>query len=61
MAMSISCKELGVDCHFTAEGETGQSALDSLMRHVQAEHGEDWFEFEEIYEAARRFIREKAA
>ena len=35
--------------------------VDSLMRHVNAVHAEDWFETEEIYKAATTKIREKAA
>jgi hypothetical protein len=31
------------------------------MRHVGTAHGEDWFEIEEIYQAACQVIREKAA
>jgi hypothetical protein len=30
-----------------------------LMRHVHAEHGDDWFEIRETYQAARRIIRRK--
>jgi predicted small metal-binding protein len=59
--MSISCKELGMDCGFTMEGETREGVIESLMRHVQAEHTEDWFEIEEIYQAAWSVVRAKAA
>jgi predicted small metal-binding protein len=61
MSMSISCKELGMDCNFVKEGETGEVVIESLMRHVHTEHTEDWFEIEEIYQAACSVIREKAA
>lgn len=61
MPVSISCKELGMDCQFKTEGETGDAAVDSLMMHVHADHNDDWFEFEEIYQAARRIVRDKAA
>lgn len=61
MPMSISCKELGMDCNFVKEGETGEIVIESLMRHLQTEHTEDWFEMEEIYQAACLVIREKAA
>jgi len=61
MTVSISCKELGMDCLFITDGETGEVAIDSLIRHVQTEHSEDWFEIEEIYQAACQVIREKAA
>lgn len=61
MTVSISCKEVGMDCHFVTGGETGEVAIDSLMRHVGTEHSEDWFEIEEIYQTACQVIREKAA
>lgn len=61
MALSISCRELGLDCDFVTKGETRQVAVDSLMRHVQVEHAEDWFEIEEMYQAAWSVVRTKAA
>jgi predicted small metal-binding protein len=61
MTHSISCKELGMDCQFVAEAETGEAAIDLLMRHVQSDHGDDWYEMEEIYQAARTVIRNAAA
>ena len=61
MAISISCKELEMDCNFVAEGETGQEAMEELMRHVYTEHTDDWFEIEEISRAAYAVVRKKAA
>jgi predicted small metal-binding protein len=61
MSISISCKELGMDCPFVQEGETGGVVIESLMLHVHTEHTDDWFEIEEIYQAACSVIREKAA
>ena len=61
MSISISCKELGMNCEFVTEGETGTGAIDSLMRHVHADHTDDWFETEEIHQAASAVVREKAA
>lgn len=61
MSMSISCKELGMDCNFVKEGETGEVIIETLMRHVHAEHSDEWFEIEEIYQAACQILREKAA
>ena len=61
MTVSISCKELGLDCVFVTNGDTGEVAIDSLMRHAQTEHSEDWFEIEEIYQAACKVLRERAA
>lgn len=61
MYTSISCKELGIDCNVVIEGETGEIAIESLMRHVQTEHTDDWFEIEEIYQTACSVARAKAA
>ena len=61
MHTSISCKELGIDCNVVVEGDSGESIIESLMRHVQTEHTDDWFEMEEIYQAACSVARVKAA
>lgn len=61
MLTSISCKELGMDCNFIIEGETGEIVIEYLMRHVKSEHTDDWFEIEEIYQAACSVAKEKAA
>ena len=61
MHTSISCKELGIDCNVVVEGDSGESIIESLMRHVQTEHTDDWFEMEEIYQAACSVARAKAA
>lgn len=61
MHTSISCKELGIDCAFVIEGETGESVVESLIRHVQREHTDDWFEIEEIYQAACSVAHARAA
>ena len=50
-----------MDCYFVQEGETGEIVIESLMGHVHTEHTDDWFEIEEIYQAACSVIREKAA
>jgi predicted small metal-binding protein len=61
MPKTISCSELGMDCRFVTEGETVDIVIESLMRHVQAEHFDDWFEIEEIHQAAWSALRAKAA
>jgi predicted small metal-binding protein len=61
MSISIGCDELGMDCNFVTEGETEEVVIESLMRHVHAEHTDDWFRIEEIYQAACSVIGEKAA
>jgi hypothetical protein len=50
-----------MDCNVVIEGETAEMAIESLMRHVQSEHTDDWFEIEEIYQAACSVARAKAA
>ena len=61
MYTTISCKELGIECNVVSGGETGEMAIESLMRHVQTEHSNDWFEIEEIHQAACSVVRAKAA
>jgi len=61
MPITICCKELGMDCHFVAEGEIKEVVIESLMRHMQTDHTDDWFEEEEIYQAACSVIRKKTA
>jgi predicted small metal-binding protein len=61
MFMSISCMELGMNCRFVTEGETGEAVMELLMRHVQADHTGDWFEIEEIHQVAWEVLRAKAA
>jgi len=61
MHTAISCKELGIECDFVFEGETGESVIESLIRHVKEKHTDDWYEIEEIYQAAGSVARAKAA
>ncbi len=61
MDTSISCRELGIECNFVSKGEKKETIIESIMRHVQTEHTEDWFEIEEIYQAACVVARGKAA
>ncbi len=64
MSISILCKELGMDCPFETKGENEEAVLESVMHHMHAEHKEeleDWFGIEEVYQAARKAIHEKAA
>lgn len=61
MHTAISCRELGIDCNVVVEGDSGESTVETLMRHVQTDHTDDWFEMEEIYQAARLLAQTKAA
>ena len=61
MYTTISCKDLGIGCNVVSGGETVEMAIESLMRHVQTEHTDDWFDMEEIYQAACSVASAKAA
>ncbi len=61
MPISISCRELGMDCHFVCEGETEAAVIESLVSHLQEDHDGEWFAIEEFYETARAVVRSKAA
>ncbi len=61
MPILISCRELGMDCHFVCEGETEGAVLELLVSHFQTAHDEGWFEIEEFYETACAVVRAKAA
>ncbi len=61
MTISISCRDLGMDCRFVAEAENEDALLELLMEHVENGHEDDWYEAEEIYNAACERLRKKAA
>ncbi|MBP2677265.1 MAG: hypothetical protein H6Q82_330 [Deltaproteobacteria bacterium] len=61
MDASIGCKDLGIACDFVTPRETGETAIEALMRHVKEEHTDDWFEIEEIYQVACSVVRAQAA
>jgi len=61
MSVTIGCRELGMNCSFMTAGETGEAVMDLLMKHVQAEHTDDWIEIEEIHQVAWEVVRAKAA
>jgi hypothetical protein len=48
-------------CDYVTKREAEEFVIDSYMRHVHTEHADDWFDIEEIYQAACSVIREKAA
>jgi predicted small metal-binding protein len=35
---SLSCREMGVDCPFRAEGETGEEIKAKMLKHAAAAH-----------------------
>ncbi len=61
MPISIRCRELGFDCQFAQEGEGGETLIESVMHHIQAEHADDWYETGEIYQAVCSLVRTRAS
>ena len=47
----------GFDCPFRSNGTNVGDALTGIMRHIRAVHTLDWFELEELHEAARSLLR----
>jgi predicted small metal-binding protein len=41
MAKSLSCKDVGVPCDFTARGETTEEVLQAAAQHAKEAHGFD--------------------
>jgi len=41
MAKSVSCRDVGVDCDFTARGETVEEVLQACAQHAKEAHGFD--------------------
>ena len=37
--MSLSCKDMGIDCPFVAEGMTQEEVMQKAMEHGMAAHG----------------------
>jgi len=41
MAKSISCRDVGVDCDFQANGETEEDVMKQCVAHAKSAHGID--------------------
>ena len=39
--LSVSCREVGVDCDFTGKGETEEELMNVLVEHAVKDHGFD--------------------
>jgi predicted small metal-binding protein len=39
MTLSISCKDVGTDCSFTAKAETEEELLKKVAQHAREAHG----------------------
>lgn len=57
---TLSCKDMGVDCPFVAEGETKEEALKASMGHAVQEHGMDPAELQkmDVWQKAMPFLKE---
>ena len=58
---TLSCKDLGIDCPFVAEGETKEEALKKSMGHQVEKHGLDAAELSkmDIWQKAMPFLKER--
>jgi predicted small metal-binding protein len=39
MAKSLCCRDVGVDCDFTAQGETEEEIMQQVVQHAREAHG----------------------
>jgi predicted small metal-binding protein len=57
---TLTCRDVGVDCDFVAQGETEQEVMEKTRQHARQDHG-----FEEIppelEDKVRAAIRDKKA
>ncbi len=60
MAKTVNCRDVGVDCDFTAKGETEQEVLQQCAEHARTAHGMDEIP-QELAEKVRAAIRDEAA
>ena len=57
MDKELYCRDVGLDCAFSACGKTEEEALSKLGQHVLAIHGIKGFS-KEFYDKAKSFIHE---
>ncbi len=60
MAKTVNCRDVGVDCDFTAKGETEQEVLQQCAEHARTAHGMNEIP-QELAEKVRAAIRDEAA
>ncbi len=60
MAKTVNCRDIGVDCDFTAKGETEQEVLQQCAEHARTAHGMNEIP-QELAEKVRAAIRDEAA
>ena len=39
LMLSVSCREVGVDCDYVGKGETEKELMDNLVEHAIKDHG----------------------
>ena len=42
MGKALKCRDLGVACDFSAEGETDEEVLNEMKMHAKEDHKIDW-------------------
>ncbi len=42
MGKALKCRDLGVACDFSAEGETDEEVLKEMKQHAKEDHKIDW-------------------
>lgn len=54
--MELSCRDVGVDCDFTASGGTVQEIIEACVEHAKGNHGMKGFDTD-LYHRMRSHIR----
>ena len=57
MAKSISCRDVGMDCDFTAQAETTEELMQKCSAHAKSDHGIDEIPLE-LAEKVRAAVRD---
>ena len=60
MAKTVNCRDVGVDCDFTATGETEEQVLQQCAEHARTAHGMNEIS-PELATKVRAAIRDEAA
>ena len=60
MAKTVNCRDVGVDCDFSARGETEQDVLQQCAEHARTAHGMSEIP-PELATKVRAAIRDEAA
>ncbi len=60
MAKTVNCRDVGIDCDFTARGETEEEILKQCTEHARTVHGVAEMP-PELAEKVRAAIRDEAA